>query len=255
MRLARAIFEGRPRWASVVDDQLVWLEGDFAAGFAEVGGHAPLASARLCAPVAPSKIVALASNYPSHAAEMGKPVPAAPRLFFKPPSALIGPGEPIVIPPETVRVDPEGELAVVIGRRMQRVSASAALAHVFGYVAANDVTARDFQKADGLFARAKGFDSFCPIGPWIESDLDPRDLAIETWVNGERRAAGRTSEMVFGIAQTLAYVSSIMTLEPGDVLLTGTPPGVAPIVHGDHVQVRIEGLGALDNPVVDRDDR
>ena len=174
---------------------------------------------------------------------------------MKPPSSIVGPGAAIQIPPGTTRVDPEGELAVVIGARMSRVSPADAMLGIRGYTILNDVTCRDFQKDDGLFARAKGFDTFCPIGPWIETDLDPANLGIRTTVNGEVRGDGRTSDMYFPIADLLSFISKVMTLEPGDVVATGTPPGVAPIVAGDYVSVWIEGIGMLENPVVDREDR
>jgi 2-keto-4-pentenoate hydratase/2-oxohepta-3-ene-1,7-dioic acid hydratase in catechol pathway len=242
-------------WGRLDGDSVVALEGPPWPVALETKRREPLSRVHLLAPVNPSKIVAVASNYPKHAAEMGKDVPTTPRIFLKPPSAIIGPGVPIQIPPETTRVDPEGELAVVIGARMARVSAADALKGVLGYTVLNDVTCRDFQKADGLFARAKGFDTFCPIGPWIETHLDPSDLALRTIVNDEVRGDGRTSDMYFKVAELLAFVSNVMTLEPGDVLSTGTPPGVAPIVAGDQVAVFIEGIGTLENPVVNREDR
>ncbi len=255
MRFARFLAEDGPRWARVDGEHLVALDGAPYEGGAPTGARVPLAQATLLAPVTPSKIVAVASNYPKHAAEMGKEVPPRPRLFLKPPSALVGPGAPITIPPETVRVDPEGELAVVIGRRLSRATAADAMAAVFGYTCLNDVTCRDFQKEDGLFARAKGFDTFCPVGPWIDTALDPRDVALHTAVNGEIRAQGRTSDMHFDVPTLLVYISAVMTLEPGDVIATGTPPGVAPIVAGDRVAVFIDGVGTLENPVADREDR
>ena len=186
---------------------------------------------------------------------MGKPVPQVPRLFLKPPSAVIGPDVAIEIPPGTERVDPEGELACVIGATLSRATEAECLDAVFGYTCLNDVTCRDFQRADGLFTRAKGFDTFCPIGPWIETELSPDDLSVATEVSGTPRAAGRTSDMVFSTGRLLAFISSVMTLNPGDVVTTGTPPGVAPIHHGDEVHVVIEGIGTLTNPVVNRSDR
>lgn len=214
-----------------------------------------VSSKDLLAPVVPGKIVAVGSNYPKHAAEMGKPVPKVPRLFLKPPSAVIGPGATIEIPAHTERVDPEGELACVIGKSLSRATAAECLDAVFGYTCLNDVTCRDFQRADGLFTRAKGFDTFCPIGPWIETDLAAEDVSVATEVSGTPRASGRTSDMVFSTGHLLAFISSIMTLHPGDVVTTGTPPGVAPIHHGDTVHVVIEGIGTLTNPVANRSDR
>jgi 2-keto-4-pentenoate hydratase/2-oxohepta-3-ene-1,7-dioic acid hydratase in catechol pathway len=255
MRLARVRGPQGASWGWIEGDEIVLAEGTFALGFRATGARGPWRTGELLAPVEPTKIVAVATNYPAHAAEMGHAVPDEPRIFLKPSTAVIGPGEPIRIPPATTRVDPECELGVVIGHRLRRATRETALAGVFGYTCVNDVTARDLQKKDGIFGRAKGFDTFCPIGPWIDTDVDPRDLALRTVVNGEVRAQGRTSDMHFDIATLLAFISSIMTLLPGDVVATGTPPGVAPIVAGDVVQIVIEGLGTLSNPVVDREDR
>ncbi len=251
-RYVRAFSQGAPFWA--VDEGGIyrvlnaapWL-GGISTGQVRLG--------RLLAPVEPSKIIGIGSNYRDHAAEMGKPVPAEPKMFLKAPSSLIGPEERIEIPPRTARVDHEAELGVVIGRRCRRVSMADALDYVFGYTVVNDVTARDFQKADGVFARAKGFDSFCPVGPAVVTGVDPRRLAVRCTVNGAVRQDGTTADMVFDVAALIAYVSSVMTLEPGDLIATGTPAGVGPLVAGDRVVVEVEGLGALANPVVDRDDR
>lgn len=210
---------------------------------------------RLLAPVAPSKIIGIGSNYRDHAAEMGKPVPAVPKVFLKAPSAIIGPGETILIPPGTERVDHEAELGVVIGRRASRVKAEDALDHVFGYTVVNDVTARDLQKADGVFARAKGFDTFCPVGPAVVTGLDPAKLAVRCSVDGVTRQDGSTADMVFDVAALVAFVSGVMTLEPGDLIATGTPAGVGPLSAGQAVVVSVEGVGSLENPVADRDDR
>lgn len=202
-----------------------------------------------------TKIVAIGSNYRDHAAEMGKPVPSSPKIFLKAPSAVIGDGQAIVIPPRTVRVDHEAELAVVIGERASRVPRRSALDVVAGYTLCNDVTARDFQKEDGVFTRAKGFDTFCPLGPALVSGLDPGNLGIRCLVNGVVRQQSRTDQMVFDVATLIVFVSDIMTLMPGDVISTGTPAGVGPLVPGDVVVVEIEGIGRLTNPVVARDDR
>ncbi len=210
---------------------------------------------RLLAPVTPGKIIGIGSNYRDHAREMGKDVPTQPKIFLKPPSAVIGPGEPICIPPGTERVDHEAELGVVIGERASRVSVDHALRYVFGYTVVNDVTARDFQRADGVFARAKGFDSFCPVGPALVTGLAPDELRVRCTVDGALRQDGSTADMVFGVAELIAFVSSVMTLEPGDLIATGTPAGVGAIVAGQRVEVFVEGIGTLTNPVVDRDDR
>ena len=203
----------------------------------------------------PSKIVGIGSNYRRHIEEMGRPVPTVPKVFLKPPSAIIGDGDAIQIPPGTDRVDHEAELGVVIGRRMTRVSAADALGFVGGYTAVNDVTARDFQRLDGVFSRAKGFDTFCPVGPRVVTSLDPSDLRIRCFVDGKLRQDGRTSDMIFDVPTILSFVSHIMTLEPGDLVATGTPMGVGPIVPGQTVVVDVEGVGELRNPVVARSDR
>jgi 2-keto-4-pentenoate hydratase/2-oxohepta-3-ene-1,7-dioic acid hydratase in catechol pathway len=200
----------------------------------------------------PTKIIGIGSNYRKHALEMGKPVPTTPKLFLVAPSAQIGDGEAICIPPGTQRVDHEAELAVVIGRRCCQVSRASALDYVLGYTVANDVTARDFQKADKVFGRAKGFDTFMPIGADLVQ-LDPSDLAVRAWVNGELRQDGRTSDMVFDVPELIHFLSHVMTLMPGDIISTGTPSGVGPLVPGDTVTVEVEGIGRLTNPVVARD--
>lgn len=201
------------------------------------------------------KIVAIGSNYRDHAAEMGKPVPTSPKIFLKAPSAVIYDGEAIVVPPRTVRVDHEAELAVVIGERAHRVPKQSALDVVAGYTICNDVTARDFQKEDGVFTRGKGFDTFCPLGPVLVTGVDPGNLGIRCFVNGVLRQSSCTDQMVFDVATLIAFVSDIMTLMPGDVISTGTPAGVGPLRPGDVVSVEIDGLGRLTNPVVARDDR
>ncbi|MCP4803988.1 MAG: fumarylacetoacetate hydrolase family protein [Proteobacteria bacterium] len=197
----------------------------------------------------PSKIIGIGSNYRKHALEMGRPLPKVPKMFLIAPSALVGPGEYIELPPESERVDHEAELCVVIGERARRVSESAALSHVYGYTCANDVTARDLQRLDKVFARAKGFDTFCPVGPTIVRDLDPRDLRVQCRIDGELRQDGRTSDMVFGVAELISFVSHVMTLEPGDLICTGTPAGVGALSAGMTVEVEIEGIGVLSNPV------
>lgn len=214
----------------------------------------PLSSLRLLAPVTPSKVVAIGRNYAAHAAELGNDVPVRPLLFLKAPSGIVGPGDPIFLPPDSVRVEHEAELAVVIGRRCRHARPDQALSFVAGYTVLNDVTARDLQRADGQFARAKGFDSFCPIGPWVETSLSPEDLRVWCRVNrpdgrSELRQDGRTTDMVFGIEALIVAVSRVMTLEVGDVIATGTPEGVGPLLDGDRVVVGVEGIGELRNPV------
>lgn len=198
----------------------------------------------------PTKVIGIGTNYRLHAAEMGRSIPPVPKVFLMPPSAVIGPGEPIVLPPCSSRVDHEAELALVIGERCRHVPESKAFEVLAGFTCANDITARDHQRADGVFARAKGFDSFCPLGPVLVTDLDPSDLLVECRVNGEVRQSGRTSDLIFSVPQIVAFLSSIMTLEPGDVICTGTPSGVGPLQPGDHVEVHVEGIGLLQNPVI-----
>jgi 2-keto-4-pentenoate hydratase/2-oxohepta-3-ene-1,7-dioic acid hydratase in catechol pathway len=214
----------------------------------------PLADVRLLAPVLPSKVVAVGKNYADHAREMGSEPPPEPVLFLKPSTAVVGPGEPIAYPVKlTQRVDYEGELAVIIGRLCREVPAAQAADVIFGYACANDVTARDLQARDGQWDRAKGFDTFCPLGPWIETDVDPADLALTTTVNSELRQSARTSQLLHDVPALVEFISTVMTLLPGDVLLTGTPAGVGPIEDGDEVSVSIEGIGSLVNRVVNRD--
>lgn len=201
-------------------------------------------------PVRPSKILCIGRNYAEHAAELGHDLPVEPLVFMKPPSALVGSGEAIVLPAISDRVDFEGELAVVIGQRCRHVPEEEAMAVVGGYTLLNDVTARDLQKKDGQWARAKGFDTFAPCGPRLVTDFDPSDVRLRTLVNGEVRQEGRTSQLIFGIPFLIAYLSRVMTLEAGDLISTGTPSGVGPLKPGDTVEVWVEGLGSLINPVV-----
>jgi 2-keto-4-pentenoate hydratase/2-oxohepta-3-ene-1,7-dioic acid hydratase in catechol pathway len=213
------------------------------------GGRVPLSAVKLLAPVLPSKVVAIGRNYREHASEMGGEVPDKPLIFLKPSTAVIAAGDEIASPPSAERVDFEGELAVVISRLCRDVPEERAMDVVLGYTCGNDVTARDQQKADGQWSRAKGYDTFCPLGPWIETDLDPSDLAISTTLNGEVKQESRTSMIVHKIPTLIAYITSCMTLLPGDVILTGTPEGVGPMQVGDRVEVTIEGIGTLSNPV------
>ncbi len=209
----------------------------------------PLADTRLLAPILPSKVVAVGRNYADHAAELGNDLPSVPLIFLKPSTSVIGPSVPIQLPASSSQVDFEGELAVVIGRPCRDVKAENASSVILGYTVANDVTARDQQRADGQFTRAKGYDTFCPLGPWIETELDPADLAVMTELDDATVQDGRTSDMVFAVAEIIEFVSAIMTLLPGDVLLTGTPAGAGPMVAGQSVSVTVEGIGTLTNPV------
>jgi 2-keto-4-pentenoate hydratase/2-oxohepta-3-ene-1,7-dioic acid hydratase in catechol pathway len=210
----------------------------------------PLGEVRLLAPVLPSKIVCVGRNYAAHAAELGNELPKEPLIFLKPPSALIGPGETIVLTPFSERVEHEGELALVVGKRCSQLrDTDEALDFVLGYTCLNDVTARDIQKSDVQFTRGKGFDTFCPLGPHIETNFDPADVLVETRVNGALRQSGRTSLMIYPCAFLIRWISRMMTLLPGDVIATGTPAGVGPLVAGDRVEVSVEGVGVLRNPV------
>jgi 2-keto-4-pentenoate hydratase/2-oxohepta-3-ene-1,7-dioic acid hydratase in catechol pathway len=218
------------------------------------GERYSLAEVTLGAPVVPSKVVCIGKNYADHIEEMkslgGGEVPSAPLLFLKPSTAVVGPGAPIVHPPDSDRVDYEGELAVVIGAITRRVPAEQALAHVFGYTCANDVTARDQQHADGQWTRGKGHDTFCPLGPWIETDLDPAHLHVTTKLDGRTVQDSTTELLLTDVPSLIAYISNVMTLLPGDVILTGTPAGVGPMTPGQTVAVSIDAIGTLVNPVV-----
>ena len=231
------------------------LTGDpLYAGFHLTGQKVKVDDVRLLAPVIPrSKVVCVGKNYVAHAAEMGGDVPVEPLIFLKPNTSVIGPGEPIFYPTQSEDVHFEGELAVVIGRICRDISAEDAHKVIFGYTVANDVTARDLQAKDGQWARAKGFDTFCPLGPWIETNFDPADKSVTTTLGDELKQDGRTSDMVFTVPAIIEYVSSFMTLLPGDVILTGTPEGVGPMQVGDEVSITIEGIGTLTNKVIARD--
>jgi 2-keto-4-pentenoate hydratase/2-oxohepta-3-ene-1,7-dioic acid hydratase in catechol pathway len=241
------------------DAVLVELSGDpLYVGIKPTQTEHRLADVRLLAPVIPrSKVVAIGKNYAAHAAEMGGETPEEPLMFLKPNTSVVGPGDPVFYPSQSERVDYEGELAIVIGRICRDVPPEQATDVIFGYTIANDVTARDLQKSDGQWSRAKGFDSFCPLGPWIETDLDPHDFTVgrkvQTWLNGELKQDGTTADMVFDVPALVAHVSSVMTLLPGDVILTGTPDGVGPMEVGDEVEVSVAGIGNLTNRVVARD--
>jgi 2-keto-4-pentenoate hydratase/2-oxohepta-3-ene-1,7-dioic acid hydratase in catechol pathway len=250
VRIARFSHNDAIRFGIVDEGELVVLEGDpMFAGYGTTGERVPLGDVALLAPVIPrSKVVCVGRNYRDHAAEMGNDVPSAPMLFFKPNTAVVGPGDAVVLPRHSEFVSYEGELAAVIGRITKNVSAETALDHVFGYTIANDLTARDWQKSDGQWARAKGFDTSCPLGPAIETEFDVHGAAtIETRVNGEVRQRGPISDMIFSLAEIIEFASAAFTLLPGDVILTGTPAGVGQLNAGDTVEVEITGLGILRN--------
>lgn len=253
IRYVRLEANGVEYWARAEGQGFHLLTAAPWNGGREVGVSVP--SGRILAPVLPSKVIAVASNYRDHAREMGKPVPTVPKIFFKPPSSIIGPGTPIELPPDSTKVDHEAELGVIIGTRCKRVSTEDALDVIFGYTCCNDVTARDLQTQDGLFARAKGFDTFCPVGPHVVTSLNPAKLAVGCDVNRRVRQSGNTADMVFSVPELIAFISNVMTLEPGDLILTGTPAGVGQIIAGDRVTVSVEGVGAMTNTVVNRQDR
>ncbi|PKQ32530.1 MAG: 2-hydroxyhepta-2,4-diene-1,7-dioate isomerase [Actinobacteria bacterium HGW-Actinobacteria-2] len=266
MRIARFVAQGDPTYGVVElaedsgsnPDTIAVVSGDPLAGPVHyTGERVNLADVRLVSPVIPrSKVLGIGRNYADHAAERGVEVPETPLVFLKPNTSVIGPGEPIIYPAETSNVNYEGELAVVIGRICRRVPVERAAEVIFGYTVANDITARDLQASDGQWARAKGFDSFAPLGPWIVTHLDLAEasqLDLVTTVNGEMRQQGNTSQMVHSIAELIAHVSSFTTLLPGDVILTGTPSGIGPLQVGDSVSVTVSGIGTLTNPVVSED--
>jgi 2-keto-4-pentenoate hydratase/2-oxohepta-3-ene-1,7-dioic acid hydratase in catechol pathway len=214
-------------------------------GGLETGETQTWNEADLLCPVRPSKIVCVGRNYAAHARELGHDVPSEPLLFLKPPSSLAGPGDIVMLPPESERVEHEAELAVVIGRGARNAVADDALEYVFGYTCACDVTARDLQRKDVQFTRSKGFDTFCPVGPWIETGLDPGAQRVRCRVGGQTRQDGQTADMIFDVPTLVSFVSRMMTLEPGDVILTGTPEGVGPLVSGDELEVEVSGVGVL----------
>src|ERR1700683_2555375 len=231
-------------------DRVRDISGPPWSTWSEGSGTWPVAEVRLLAPVEPGKIVCVGRNYAAHAPELGNEVPKEPLIFLKPPSAIVGPGEAIVLTPQSQRVEHEGELALIVGRRCSQLKDSDdALSYLLGYSCLNDVTARDLQKSDVQFTRAKGFDTFCPVGPHIETDLDPTDVLVEARVNGALRQSGSTSLMSYTCEFLVRWISRMMTLYPGDVISTGTPSGVGPIAPGDTVDVSVAGIGVLRNPV------
>lgn len=250
MRVAVLEKNGDKGWFALDGDRARRFDGAPFEGARLGSTEIAWSPADLRAPVRPSKIVCVGRNYAAHAKELGNEVPKEPLLFLKAPSSVVGPGGAIVLPKESERVEHEAELAIVIGRRVRRLAREQAMEAVYGYTCACDVTARDLQKKDGQWTRAKGFDTFCPVGPWIETELDPADLAVRCSVDGAERQSGRTAQMIFDVATLISYVSATMTLEPGDLLLTGTPEGVGPLLPGNKVVVAIEGIGELGIGVV-----
>lgn len=264
MRIARVATGDTISYGVVSDDAGLAADGSwtgtvslvdgvpFGGSVSATGVVKRLSDVRLLAPVMPSKVVAIGKNYADHAAEMKGEVPSEPLLFLKPSSSIIGPGDAIRLPSISQIVHHEAELAIVISRMCRDVAAEDAMNVVLGYTCANDVSARDLQKSDGQWTRAKGFDTFCPLGPWIETDIDPTDTAIRCCVNDTMTQDGNSGDLVFDVPTLIAAVSAVMTLIPGDVILTGTPAGVGPIVAGDTVYVECGGIGILANPVIAR---
>jgi 2-keto-4-pentenoate hydratase/2-oxohepta-3-ene-1,7-dioic acid hydratase in catechol pathway len=244
-------YEGRPRYAIAQDQGWRLLEGDLF-GAHEAGDAIPATGHRVLAPVAPSKIVAVGLNYKDHAAEQNKPLPPEPLIFIKPSTSVIGPGDSIVIPDGIGRVDHEAEVGVVISARASHVTEAEAHKYILGLTCVNDVSARELQRKDIQYTRAKGFDTFAPIGPCIAVDLDydaAAGLAVEGWVNGTRRQSSSTRELIFPIRKLVAFITSVMTLLPGDIISTGTPAGIGPLADGDRVTIKVEGVGEITNPV------
>jgi len=233
----------------VLNDRVGLLEGSPFSEFRRLEADQPLETVKLLPPVTPGKIICVGRNYVAHAQERGADVPDVPLLFLKPPSSIIASGESILLPPQSQQVEHEAELVIVIGKRCRWIQPQDAPAVILGYTLGNDVTARDLQRRDGQWTRAKGFDTFCPIGPWVDTDFDPTDAIINCHVNGELRQMASTHDMVFHVNHLIAFASSVMTLEPGDLLFTGTPAGIGVLKAGDVVEVSIEGLGKLSNPV------
>ena len=238
-----------PRFGWLHEDKIGEIEGDLFGAYKRLKAEIPLKEVRLLAPSMPSKIICVGRNYVEHAKELGNEVPKLPLIFFKPPSSVIASGGTILLPPQSSQVEHEAELVAVIGKRGRNVTTDSARDYVLGYTIGNDVTARDLQKTDGQWTRAKGFDTFCPFGPWVDTDFDPSDALVTCRVNGQMRQLASTRDMVFSVGVLIAYISSVMTLEPGDLVFTGTPAGVGPLKAGDTVEVEIDGLGLLGNPV------
>jgi 2-keto-4-pentenoate hydratase/2-oxohepta-3-ene-1,7-dioic acid hydratase in catechol pathway len=257
MRIVRFSIQNQKHYGIVKDSLIYSLSGDSLSQFESGtglkfnGNTYPLNETKLLAPCLPSKVVAVGLNYRPHAQEFNQTPPSIPLIFLKPSTSVIGPDEPIIMPRNWKRVDYEGELGIVIGKKAKSVSEAKARQYVLGYTCFNDVTERQFQKDDGQWTRGKSFDTFAPIGPWIETEIEPDDLKLETYLNNELRQSGRTIELIFGVSKLISFISEVMTLLPGDVIATGTPAGIAPMKPGDVVEVKIEGIGVLRNPVAE----
>jgi 2-keto-4-pentenoate hydratase/2-oxohepta-3-ene-1,7-dioic acid hydratase in catechol pathway len=241
--------EGTTTYGWLLEDKVGEIQGNIFGEHRRREAKIPVKEVKLLAPCEPSKIICVGRNYVEHARELGNEVPKVPLLFLKPPSSIISNGESIILPPQSKQVEHEAELVAIIGKRARNVTAETAREHIFGYTIGNDVTARDLQKTDGQWTRAKGFDTFCSFGPWIDTEFDASDAVVTCRVNGQMRQMASTRDMVFNVGTLIAYISSVMTLEPGDLIFTGTPAGVDELKNGDVVDVEIEGLGKLSNPV------
>ena len=239
----------RPKYGWLLDDKVGEISGNIFGRYQRKEALTPLSDVKLVAPSEPTKIVCVGRNYVEHAKELGNEVPKVPLIFLKPPSSIISNGETILLPPQSAQVEHEAELVVVIGKRGRNVTTENAKKVILGYTIGNDVTARDLQKTDDQWTRAKGFDTFCPFGPWVDTDFDPSDAVVTCRVNGQMRQMASTRDMVFNVGVLVAFISSVMTLEPGDLIFTGTPSGVGELKDGDEVSVEIEGLGIIKNKV------
>ena len=239
----------KPKYGWLLGDKVGEIGGNVFGRYRRKEAETPLADVKLLAPSEPSKIVCVGRNYVEHAKELGNEVPKVPLIFLKPPSSIINPNDTILLPPQSSQVEHEAELVVVISKRGRHITAGNAKKHILGYTIGNDVTARDLQRTDEQWTRAKGFDTFCPFGPWIDTEFDPADSVVTCRVNGQMRQMASTRDIVFNVPTLMAYISSVMTLAPGDLIFTGTPAGVGELKNGDEVVVEIEGLGILKNPV------
>ena len=250
MRIVRYKTNGdAPKYGWMLDDKIGEIQGEMFGEYRRREAKTPVANVKLVAPCEPTKILCVGRNYVEHAKELGNEVPKVPLIFLKPPSSIISNGDAILLPPQSTQVEHEAELVIVIGRRAKNVTAETAKEYIFGFTVGNDVTARDLQKIDDQWTRAKGFDTFCSFGPWIETEFDPSDAVVTCRVNGQMRQMASTRDMFFNINTLVAYISSVMTLEPGDLIFSGTPAGVGELKNADVVDVEIEGLGKLSNPV------
>ena len=250
MRLARFSTSDGIYHGIIHGERVHTIEGDFFGSLTETGTSYALSSVRLLAPVMPSKLLCCGHNYLAHIKETGSEIPVVPLIFMKPPTAVIGPGDDIVYPAITEHLDYECELALIISKKCRNASYARAKDYILGYTCSNDVTARDIQRSNGQWTCGKGFDTFAPLGPWIETDLDPDSLGIRTIVNGEIKQDSNTSNCIFDVSRLVEFISSVMTLLPGDVIMTGTPSGISKLERGDSVTIEIDGIGQLTNPVV-----